>query len=73
MEFVAAVAEGYGKTPSPPAPAVHGFRFQVMGWNIGGASLDQLPDAIKVCTGSPLKESILLLQECPRGCQDGKR
>ena len=66
MEFVRAEAAGDGNRPPPPAPGMHGLRFRVLGWNIGGAALEQLPDAVSSSTGSPLKESILLLQECPR-------
>ena len=66
MEFVAAEAAEGGKRPSSPASALHGLCFQVLGWNIGGPALEQLPNAISICTDSPLKESILLLQECSR-------
>ncbi|CAE7713978.1 unnamed protein product [Symbiodinium sp. CCMP2592] len=66
MEFVLAEV-GKGEKSSPlPMAAVHGLEVRVLGWNIGGAALEQLPHALALCTGAPFKESVLLLQECPR-------
>ena len=52
---------------SRASPAdVHGFRVRAFGWNIGGASLELLPEAIRQSAGEPPEESLVLLQECPR-------
>ena len=45
---------------------MHGFKVRIFAWNIGGASLELLPEAIRQGTGETPKESVVLLQECPR-------
>ena len=39
---------------------------QVLGWNLGGAPLEDLQSAVLESTGSSHKDRVALLQECPR-------
>ena len=51
--------------PSPPQ--LTQFRMRVVGWNVGGTDLVELPKAVREALGDPLrKQDIVLIQELPR-------
>ena len=67
MEILRSLADevwaNSGQTRAAPEPLLE---LQVFGWNLGGAPLEDLPQAFRDCTAAPLGEKIALLQECPR-------
>ena len=43
------------------------FKLRVVGWNVGGTDLHELPKAVREALGDPLrKQDIVLIQELPR-------
>ncbi|CAE7371853.1 unnamed protein product [Symbiodinium necroappetens] len=49
------------------AETVEPFRMRVVGWNVGGTDLVELPKAVREALGEPLrKQDIVLIQEMPR-------